>query len=327
MLRSYISGKWMTLAGLVGLVVVIGSLSLLYTPLSGANRQSALADEIGRSVGQTSDGNIVYIAASKNTEAHGGEGMMEGSDLTVLDPQTGKTRVIAENVWAAHVSPNGKEIVAAGSQNKVRLYSVDGAQKAQIGNNGSNPIFTHDGKYVAYQKLADEGKEYLELVKNAKGLALYDVATGKERMLTKHSGDDWPIGFSADMKYFYFNASRPYSPSVLGIVNIESGLYSLNMDTGTVTRLTNTDEQKALDNGPTMSFIGHDSLWTSDRLKAVSGIGKHGTYEYIFDGNGGVKSIERIGDGGSPRWVVQDKSVEVSTGDGNKQSRTLINIK
>lgn len=321
----------MMFTGLVGFALVVGALSFLYTQPSGSgNRVSVLTDEVGRLVGQTLDGQLLYIATSKNSEDRGGGGgMMEGSDLIVLNPRTGESRVIAQNVWTAQASPNGKEIVVADSNNKVQLYSIDGTKKAQIGNNGSDPIFTHDGRYIAYQKLADVGRDYLELSTNAQGLALYDITTGKERMLTRHSGDYRPIGFSADMKYFYFNAGRPYEPSVLGenFINITSGLYSLDVGTGRVTRLTNTDERVVQENGQTMSFITHDALWTSDRLTAISGVGQHGTYKFVFDGTGGLTSIDRISDGDSPRWVVQDKRFEVRTIVDNKESWKLISVK
>jgi WD40 repeat protein len=346
MLKNLIKGKWAMFAGLIGLALIVSVVSLLYVS-SFSDRQvsviyaqdgklyvstlssdvTVLADKVGHLMGQTSNGQILYIAALEHSENHGGGAGIDGSDLVVLDTQTGESRVIAKDMWTAQFSPDGQEIVAADSDNKVRLYSIDGTEKAQIGNNGSNPIFTHDGKYVAYHKLADEGEDFHRLFENAKGIALYDITSGKERMLTDHSGDYRPIGFSADLKYFYFNAGRPYESSVLGIINIESGLYSLNMDTGIVTRLTNVDERKALDDGQTMSFIAHDALWTSDRLTAISGIGHHGTYEFVFDGMGGLKSVERVSDGDAPRWVKQDKSFAVRTVADGKESWNVIDIK
>ena len=317
--------RWAVLAGLIGLALIVGGVSFLYTPGSSANRTSS---EIGRIVG-LANGQMLYIATLEENESHGGGPGIDGSDLIVLDSQTGESRVIAKEVWTAQFSPDGKEIVAADSDNKVRLYSVDGSLKAQIGNNGASPIFTHDGKFIAYHKLADEGEEFFKLAENAKGIALYEIATGEERMLTNHSGDYWPIGFSADFKYFYFNADRPYESSILGenVINITSGLYSLDVSTGRVTRLTNADERAVQENGQTMSFITHDALWTSDRLIAITGLGQHGTYKFTFDGAGGLKSVERVSSGDAPRWVEQDKSFETRTVVDGKETWNATNIK
>lgn len=252
---------------------------------------------------------------------------MPGTDLTVLDPKTGQSRVIAKNIWVAHVSPDGSQIVAADSDNKLHLFDLNGNEEARIGNNGSNPIFSSDGKYVIYQKLADTGRDFFDLWTNAKGLALYDISTDKERMLTHNSGDDWPIGFSADGKYFYFDASRPYDPSVFGITNIESGLYSLNVSTGEVKRLTNMDERKTAENGPTMSFIDHDAIWTTDKLRVISGTGGHGVYEYIFDGKGGLVNVSQVSDGDSPRWMVQDKTFAVRVTTSGNEHWQVMNVK
>ncbi len=300
--------------------------SLYVSGLSG--HEKLIARGVGQAVGTSAGGAVLYLSAPLANEAmRGGGESMHGTDLTVLDPKTGQSRVIAKNIWVAHVSPDQSLIVAADSDNKVHLFDLQGNEKARIGNNGANPIFSTDGKFVIYQKLADTGRDFFDLSSNAKGLALYDISTGKERMLTDDRGDYSPIGFSADGKYLYFNASRPYEHSILGIINIESGLYSLDMNTGEVRRLTNVDEAATMKNGPTMSYISPDAIWTSDRLKVVSGVGNQGVYEYVLDGKGGLVSVEHIADGDSPRWVEKDKTFAVRVGTNGNEHWQVINVK
>lgn len=300
--------------------------SLYTSGLSG--HEQLIASGVGQFVGSATSGAALYLAARPADEAmRGGGDRMMGTDLTILDPKTGQSRVIAKDIWVAHLSPDGSSIVAADSDNKVHLFDLQGNEKARIGNNGSNPVFSTDGKYVIYQKLADTGRDFFDLWTNAKGLALYDIGTGKERMLTDNSGDDFPIGFSAGGEYLYFTAGRPYIPSIFGITNIVYGLYSLNMSTGEVRRLTNTDESQATIHGPVMSFISQDALWTANRLKAISGIGNQGTYEYVFDGKGGLTSVEHIADGDSPRWVEQDKSFAVRVSTNGAEHWQVMNVK
>lgn len=294
---------------------------------STSDKMSVSPNDMMNLLGESQTGEIIYIASLQNRDDHGGGNGMQGSDLVVFDPKTGKKNIIAKNVWAADYSEINDLIVTADTDNKVKLFSKSGEKKAEIGNNGSNPIISHTGNDVVYQKLADEGEDYFILSENAKGLALYDVESGKEKMLTDKSGDYRPIGFSIDKDYLYFNASRPYEPSILGYINIESGLYSLNVQTGEVLRLTNADEQKVIDDGPTMSFIAHDAIWSSDRKIAISSTENQGTYQFKFDGKGGLENVSRISEGTSPAWVVQDITFKVKVNAGNKTEWEEINIK
>jgi Tol biopolymer transport system component len=299
----------------------------LYTSDLSGHKQ-LLASGVGQIIGSLASGETLYLATPPVDETmRGGTGNVPGTNLTVLDPKTGESKVIVKDIRGAQVSPDGSRIVAVGSDNKVRLFDMNGKEEAQVGNNGSNPIFSSDGKYVVYQKLADTGRDFFDLWTNAKGLALYDISTGKERMLTDQSGDDFPIGFSADGKYFYFTAGRPYDNSVFGITDIVYSLYSLNVSTGEVTRLTNTDERQATANGPTMSFIGQDALWTTDRLKAIADEGDGNVQEFIFDGAGGLTSVEHVATGTSPRWVEQDKTFAVQVASNGGEYWQVMNVK
>ncbi len=312
---------------LVSLFLIVFVLAKYSVLNPSANKLSVSTNDMMSLIGESQTGAIIYIASVENPDDHGGGSGMEGSDLIVFDPDTGKRNLIVKNVWSAHFSKAKNLVVTANSDNKIRLYSLEGEKKAEIGKNGSNPIFSHDDKYIVYQKLADEGEGYFELSEKAKGLALYDIENASEKMITTVSGDDWPIGFSADKKFFYFNASRPYENSVLGIINIESGLYSLETDTGKVIRLTNTDEKKALEEGPTMSYISKNAIWTSDRLKVITDVGSRGIYLYTFNLQGGLNNVVRIADGDSPKWVSQDKIYKVRTLINGKESWNVINLK
>ncbi len=335
--------KTLLLAGGVAGVLLIG-IAILHTQSPGAKfsyiqdqklyvsdlsgRAQLLASGVSQLVGTSASGTTLYLAARPADEAmRGGAGNMPGTDLTVLDPKTGQSRIIAKNIWVAHVSPDGTYIVAADSDNKVHLFDMNGKEEARIGNNGSNPIFSTDGKYVIYQKLADTGRDFFDLSSNAKGLALYDISTGKERMLTDQSGDDSPIGFSADGGYFYFTAGRPYDHSIFRITNIVYSLYSLDMNTGEVRRLTNVDERQATVGGPMMSFISQDALWTADRLKAIADEGHGNVQEFIFDGKGGLVSVEHIADGDSLHWVEQDKTFAVRVSTNGAEHWQVMNVK
>ncbi|MHB8860721.1 MAG: TolB-like translocation protein [Minisyncoccota bacterium] len=340
--HRFSSKKVLTIGGVLALFAIGGLLvvrphdithlsyvekgNLYASDLSGHTH--VIASGVSQLVGASVSGDTLYLAARPADESmRGGTGNIPGTDLTILDPKTGQNRVIAKNIWTAHLSPDGSRIVAADSDNKVHLFDLQGNEKARIGNNGSNPIFSSDGKYVVYQKLADTGRDFFDLSSNAKGLALYDISTEQERMLTNNSGDNSPIGFSANGKYFYFTAGRPYESSVFGITNIVYSLYSLDMNTGIVRRLTNVDERQATVGGPILSFISQDALWTADRLKAIADEGHGNIQEFIFDGKGGLVSVEHIADGDSPRWVEQDKTFAVRVTTNGNEHWQVMNVK
>ncbi|MEY4723594.1 MAG: hypothetical protein RLZZ324_1107, partial [Candidatus Parcubacteria bacterium] len=141
----------------------------------------------------------------------------------------------------------------------------------------------------------------------AEGIAVYDTLTGQETLVTNGGGDDFaPVGFSKDMSLLYFDSTRPYGTSP---GNRVASLWVVDLATGDVTRLTNTDEE-SVRKGVMVPTISPAAIWTSDRATAVTSYGSDmGVWRIDLVGHRVV--ARRISDGDSPTWLVPDETIDV----------------
>lgn len=255
-------------------------------------------------------------------------GYMHGGGTLVLANSTGNTKVITENIMTAALSPDGTRIVVWNEDNEIHLMTVEGNNITQIGVHGALPVFSHDGTYVAYNKLADQGDRFFDLHKNSPyGIALYNLKTGEEKVVTDNIHDFQPLGFSADMSNLYFNSGREYDTSPEGFSNHVASLWVVDLETEVVTRLTNMDE-KAVRGGAKFPIVHATALWSSDRKTLISSLGaESGVWKFTFNSEGGLISANRLANGTSPRWIVPEKRIAVRTNIDGESEWRAINIK
>lgn len=282
-----------------------------------------VADNVSRIVDRNeASSQILYLtkAAVENVGGH-----PQGSDLVVKDSVTGKEKVIAKKVVDAKFSPDGTRVVVQNEDHEVRLLTLNREEVARIGAHGSAPFFSHDGKYIAYHKLADQGTGFRLYEFSPYGLALYNPATGKEELITDNKDDFQPVGFSADMSKLYFNSGRKYDTSPEGFENHVASLWVVDLKTKAVTRLTNTDEE-VVRQGTMVPTVNSMALWSSDRKTIISeNDGK--VWQFSLDEGGGLKGAKYLADGTSPNWLVPDQSIVVRTTVEGKGEWKTINIK
>jgi tricorn protease len=100
-------------------------------------------------------------------------------------------------------SPNSKELAFTASDNKLRKYNFDSKQTTDLTSslygNLSAPVWSPDGKWIAYSK-ADETRN--------NDIYLTPAAGGEERKVTFDSYSDINPRFSADGKKLYFVRSE-----------------------------------------------------------------------------------------------------------------------
>lgn len=284
-----------------------------------------IADNVQRIFdNSTGSSNVLYLSsvAEKNIG-----GQVHGSKLVVMDLATGNERVIAENVIEAKFSPDGTQIVVQNEDYEMWLFTATGKEVTRIGIHGSAPLFSHDGTYIAYHKLADEGEGFRLFEFSPYGIARYNLATGEEEFITDNKDDFQPAGFSADMSWLYFNSGRKYETSPGGFENHVASLWMVDLNTKEVKRLTNVSEE-VVRQGIMVPTVDGAALWSSDRKTVISSVdAESGVWQFVFNQEGGLVRSERIADGTSPRWLVSDKSIVVRTKvDGKGEWRT-VNIK
>ena len=127
--------------------------------------------------------------------------------------------------WDYAFSPDSKEMVftrntdpmiATSTNNDLFIVPIAGGTPKRITDNPANdsqPIYSPDGKYIAYRKMNRAGFEA-----DQNQLVVYERATGKLTNLTEKY--DYSVGevrWSPDSKFLYFNADNKGSESIFRI--------------------------------------------------------------------------------------------------------------
>ncbi|HTY38431.1 MAG TPA: S9 family peptidase [Bacteroidota bacterium] len=125
-------------------------------------------------------------------------------------------------VWSYAWSPDSKEIaferntdpvVAVSTNNDIFVVSLSGGEPKRVTDNPGNdsqPLYSPDGKYIAYLQMKRAGFEA-----DQKQLVLYERATGKRTNLTEHI--DYSVNevaWSSDSKTIFFNADDKSNESI-----------------------------------------------------------------------------------------------------------------
>jgi dipeptidyl aminopeptidase/acylaminoacyl peptidase len=141
--------------------------------------------------------------------------------------------------WSYDWSPDTKEIaftrnpdptVATSTNNDIYVVPVDGGEAKQITDNPGNdsqPLFSPDGKYIAYLQMKRAGFEA-----DQKQLILYERSTGKCQNLTQRV--DFSINdylWTNDSKTIYFNADDKSNESLFKL-DVASGKVEVVIDKG-----------------------------------------------------------------------------------------------
>lgn len=243
---------------------------------------------------------------------------VNGSALMLLNTANHAIQPVARNVITAVLSPDATKIVLWNKNQEIQVVAPNGAVLQEIGTHGAAPIFSHDGNLVAYEKLADHtlDSDPQSLFELAQGIAIHDLRTGEERLVTHGGIDDFaPVGFSRDMRKLYFNSTRPFEDSPQKHI---ASLWVVDLTTGKTERLTNTNEEM-VNARLLMPVISQNALWTSDRTTIISSNNaKEGVWMFTLSRDGAIAAI-RAGDGDFPQWSVPDKSIVFRTiTNGNK---------
>jgi dipeptidyl aminopeptidase/acylaminoacyl peptidase len=127
--------------------------------------------------------------------------------------------------WDYAFSPDSKEIaftknpdtlVAISTNNEIYVVPVEGGTPKNITENPANdsqPLYSPDGKYIAYRMMRRPGFE-----SDRRELVLYERATGKRTSLTEdfdYSVND--VSWSPDSKSLYFNADDKGNVSIFKV--------------------------------------------------------------------------------------------------------------
>jgi dipeptidyl aminopeptidase/acylaminoacyl peptidase len=194
---------------------------------------------------------------------------------------------------------NTDKVEATSTNNDVFVVPVTGGEPTRItGSNlgaDSSPVFSPDGRYIAYRSQARAGFEA-----DVWKLMLYDRASGKSRMLgDKYDFQVESFTFSPDSRTLYFVAGeRGLAP-----------VYSMSVDGGQMTKIIAdgyNDDVKVSSDGKTIVFTRSSSTMPTEIFRANadgSGVTQITRTNETFLSGFGLKPIESVtwkGAGGTP---------------------------
>ncbi|MGD1044939.1 MAG: S9 family peptidase [Bacteroidota bacterium] len=155
--------------------------------------------------------------------------------------------------WDYAFSPDSKEIaftrnpdtlVAVSTNNEIYIVPVTGGTPKNISNNPANdsqPLYSPDGKYIAYRMMRQAGFEA-----DRRELVLYERASGKLINLTEqfdYSVND--VVWSPDSKSLFFNADDKGNVSIFKVKVTDKKVTTI-LDKGFNTSLRLTSDGKTL---------------------------------------------------------------------------------
>jgi dipeptidyl aminopeptidase/acylaminoacyl peptidase len=209
--------------------------------------------------------------------------------------------------WDYTFSPDSKEIaftknpdtlIAVSTNNEIYIVPVTGGTPKNISNNPANdsqPLYSPDGKYIAYRMMRRAGFEA-----DRRELVLYEHASGKLVNLTEtfdYSVSD--VVWSPDSKSIYFNADDKGNVSIFKVTVTDKKIKTI-FDKGFNTSLRLTPDGKMLvfteetTKTPTelfrMDIDGKDlKQITFINIEKVPQLEMNSLENFWFDGAGGTR--------------------------------------
>lgn len=238
-----------------------------------------------------------------------------GVKLRLVNTKTLSARDISDGVFQAKLSPNGNAVVIWNDEDQINVVNLEGDILLSLGIHGAAPTYSHTGNLIAYQKLADTSNDESEHgMYESQGIAIYDLKSNTEKLVTFDSEDFAPVGFSSDESKLFFNSARDY-PEEPG--NHIASLWVVDINSGSVERLTNQSVSE-IKKGNFTPILSDNAIWSSDRQVALSSVdSEDGTWKYKFAKDGKLVSASHFSDGDSPQWVEQDRIVACKVKMGN----------
>jgi len=270
-------------------------------------------DDIDQIVSDHSTSKVLFL--KKNQEWKLGTEASGSFDLWLFDSALSKSYMVYKDVKDADISTSGDLIAAAVDypSNEISIVTNKGELVSKVGVHGTSPLFSADGKLLAYYKLADYG-EGQDLFFNAKGIALYSIETGKEILVTDNSEDFSPIAFSSDLKSLYFISGRPQADNPMNHI---ASLWVVSIDgKSSPVQLTNLD-------GLVMPpYFSKNALWSTDGKSVIDSDGSD-VWLFSFTEANSPPTINRLSSGSSPKWIERDHVIAFR--DGGKWHTLNIN--
>ncbi|MFN7137776.1 MAG: hypothetical protein ACK4UN_00390 [Limisphaerales bacterium] len=219
-----------------------------------------------------------------------------GWDLWIQD-ESGKERLISDDVYRAKFSPDGKKIAYTTSECVLHIEDLAGNKIAQV-ERAYEPNWRSDSGAVVYASVPEGRHVHMPEVL---GLSVYDLSQGQVKTLTDGQWDDVRPHFDPSDKW------------VLFVSGARSGLASfwrVPTDGGEPEQLTNRGMEQINDLFVPTPY--DRTLWSQDKRWFIYDF-KSGereeTWGLEFDDKGKLKSAKKLGEGIDPRWAEDGRTI------------------
>lgn len=219
-----------------------------------------------------------------------------GWDLWIQD-ENGKERLIAEDVYRAQFSPDGKKIAYTTADCVMHVESVAGDKVAKV-ERAYEPNWRSDSDALVFGQVPEGRSLHMPEVL---GLSVFDLTSGQIKPLTDGKWDDVRPHFD------------PSDKTVLFVSGGRSGLASfwqVPAEGGQPEQVTNLGMEQV--NELFVPTPYDRTLWSDDKRWFVYDF-KSGEREEIwgleFDPNGKFKGAKKLGDGLDPRLSPDGKTI------------------
>ena len=225
-----------------------------------------------------------------------------GRDLWVQD-ESGKERLVAENVYRARFSPDGTKIAYTTSDAVLHVEGIDGQKITEV-QRVYEPNWNADGTKLVYASVPEDRPiHYPEVL----GLTTLDLATGKTTQITDGTYDDVRPEYQGDCVVFVSGGRSGFA----AFWRVCPG--------GQPVQLTNLGAEQV-----TAHFVPtpYDrTLWTQDKRWLIYDF-KSGpreeTWGLQFDDSGNVIRTTKFGEGIDPRLQDDGQTIVCVKHDGER---------
>jgi hypothetical protein len=242
---------------------------------------------------------------SSSTVLFGREQRSDLPSLWTFDRESGSIHAIYTGVSMALLSPDGSQVIVTTGKNEIHLLTRDGVDLGRIGVHGGSAVFSPDGRYVAYMKLADKPSD-LQLggPRRVVGIAVYDIALRREKVvLTARNNEYGVASWSPDGSRIYYLAEKE-----LAAGSYRTAMYSI--------RSTGGEERIELDPAESSAPpFNSRTLWFPNSRIAVSE--GDGVWYYLLNSDSHVVNAVRLSDGNSLQIFQPDESFAYATKRGH----------
>jgi tricorn protease-like protein len=254
------------------------------------------------------------LYAEKITEQSAAGEYTGGGDLWLINKSgtIHKRLVTATTITDALIAPRTQKIFCLTNDGKLFSTDFDGNDIAALADKAVSPSISADEKFLIFQKLNSAWRPD-DYYNENQGLAIYDLAAGREKIITANNEDFSPI-FSPKATKIIFN-----SLSAEGLVS----LFVVDIDGNNRTQLTNIGQKFV--NAATIPTPADRPIWSDDGSSLVYESDNE-IWFVEFDADfSTITRAQRIAYGKSPRWI-DDKTVGIITNDKtNNISRISVN--